>query len=453
MRLVLAATWTSGLPGTLTGRRLPDRLADRAGAAQLGVRGLDVEGLDVVGHQLDPVDVRPVAEVGQVRRRAGVWRRWRRGRRPGCRPARWQRRGRGRGSGSTCVARRAPGSRDGDCSTPDGRRSHAEVRTAMFIGTPRRRLPSPGIGGRLRPSGPGGAAHGKRKWHLRQCAGSGHRRQMSQDIGDTRVSRHRRHSGPRCSAMSKARLVITALFVENQTPSEVAARYGVHRSWVYRLKARYEAEGEAAFEPRSRRPKTSPNATAAQTVELVAGAAQAPARGGHDAGAETICWHLAQHHHGVPVTVHGAPDPGPARRGHARARRRGRSRPTSASRPSSPTRPGSPTSPTTAWPTGARRRGHHLARRPLPLRPAHLGPPPDHRADRARHVHRNRRPARLSRLHADRQRDGLHRPVRRREGRTIEARARTAPAEHRPEEQPARTTPPPAARSSASSRP
>lgn len=46
--------------------------------------------------------------------------------------------------------------------------------------------------------------------------------------------------------MSKARLVITALFTEKQTPAEVARRYGVHRSWVYKLKARYEAEGEAA---------------------------------------------------------------------------------------------------------------------------------------------------------------------------------------------------------------
>jgi hypothetical protein len=38
--------------------------------------------------------------------------------------------------------------------------------------------------------------------------------------------------------MSKARLVITALFVDHQTPAEVAARYGVHRAWVYKLKAR-----------------------------------------------------------------------------------------------------------------------------------------------------------------------------------------------------------------------
>jgi transposase InsO family protein len=66
--------------------------------------------------------------------------------------------------------------------------------------------------------------------------------------------------------MSKARLVITALVVEKQTVAEVAARYGVHRSWVYRLKARYDDIGEAAFEPLSRRPHTSPAAIAASTV-------------------------------------------------------------------------------------------------------------------------------------------------------------------------------------------
>lgn len=55
--------------------------------------------------------------------------------------------------------------------------------------------------------------------------------------------------------------MITALFVDRQSPAEVARRYGVHRSWVYRLKARYEAEGDGAAEPRSRRPRSSPAAT------------------------------------------------------------------------------------------------------------------------------------------------------------------------------------------------
>src|SRR5690349_11331117 len=101
--------------------------------------------------------------------------------------------------------------------------------------------------------------------------------------------------------MSKARLVITALFVERQTPAEVAQRYGVHRSWVYRLKARYEEEGEAAFEPRSRRPKTTPTATAAATIELVLRLRKQLSDAGLDAGADTIGWHL-RHHHRVELS-------------------------------------------------------------------------------------------------------------------------------------------------------
>ena len=60
--------------------------------------------------------------------------------------------------------------------------------------------------------------------------------------------------------MSKARLVITAVVVEGRTQAEVARTYGVSKGWVSKLVARYRAEGEAAFEPRSRRPKTSPTA-------------------------------------------------------------------------------------------------------------------------------------------------------------------------------------------------
>jgi transposase InsO family protein len=96
--------------------------------------------------------------------------------------------------------------------------------------------------------------------------------------------------------MSKARLVITALFVEHQSPAEVAARYGVHRAWVYKLKARYEAEGDAALEPRSRRPKTSPNALDPALVELILQLRGQLRDAGLDAGPETIAWHLTQHH-------------------------------------------------------------------------------------------------------------------------------------------------------------
>jgi transposase len=96
--------------------------------------------------------------------------------------------------------------------------------------------------------------------------------------------------------MSKARLVLTALFVDHQSPAEVAARYGVNRSWVYKLKTRYEAEGEAAFEPRSRRPLSSPGALPAGTVDLITELRARLAGAGPDAGPETIAWHLAHHH-------------------------------------------------------------------------------------------------------------------------------------------------------------
>lgn len=149
--------------------------------------------------------------------------------------------------------------------------------------------------------------------------------------------------------MSKARLVLTALLVDRQTPAEVAVRYGVHRSWVYKLNARYQAEGEAAFEPRSRRPKTSPTAIPAATVALIVELRDKLTIAGLDAGPDTIAWHLI-HHHGLTVSAStisryltraGLVTPAPNKRP---------SRPTSASRPPCPTRPGSPTSPTSGSP-------------------------------------------------------------------------------------------------------
>jgi transposase InsO family protein len=96
--------------------------------------------------------------------------------------------------------------------------------------------------------------------------------------------------------MSKARLVITAVVAERRKPSGVAAAYGVSRSWIYELLARYRAEGQAAFEPRSKRPKTSPRAISGPAVELIIGLREDLAGQGLDAGPDTIAWHLAHHH-------------------------------------------------------------------------------------------------------------------------------------------------------------
>jgi transposase InsO family protein len=102
--------------------------------------------------------------------------------------------------------------------------------------------------------------------------------------------------------MSKARLVITAVTAEKRSVSEVARAYGVARSWVYALLARYRDEGEAAFEPGSRRPHTSPSAIGADAAGLIVRLRKELAGQGLDAGAHTIAWHL-EHHYQVKVSA------------------------------------------------------------------------------------------------------------------------------------------------------
>jgi transposase InsO family protein len=105
---------------------------------------------------------------------------------------------------------------------------------------------------------------------------------------------------------SKARLVITAVVEEKRPVSEVARDYGVARSWVYALVARYRQEGDAAFEPRSRRPLSSPSAISGEAADLIVRLRQDLAGQGLDAGPHTVAWHL-ERAHGIrvsPATVH-----------------------------------------------------------------------------------------------------------------------------------------------------
>jgi len=106
--------------------------------------------------------------------------------------------------------------------------------------------------------------------------------------------------------VSRARLVITAITTQGLTQAEAARAYGLSEATVSRLMARYRTEGEAAFEPRSRAPKTSPAATPPTTVDLVLRLRKQLLEAGHDAGADTIAWHLT-HHHAVTLsraTIH-----------------------------------------------------------------------------------------------------------------------------------------------------
>nr|WP_262500214.1 IS481 family transposase [Phycicoccus endophyticus] len=111
--------------------------------------------------------------------------------------------------------------------------------------------------------------------------------------------------------------------------AEVAASYGVSRSWAYELVARYRVEGEAAFEPRSRRPRTSPRAVPAEVVEAVLAQRDRLTTSGHDAGPETIAWHVEQAGVHAPsratiarvLTRHGRVVPAPKKKPKAAYRR------------------------------------------------------------------------------------------------------------------------------------
>jgi len=102
--------------------------------------------------------------------------------------------------------------------------------------------------------------------------------------------------------MSKARSIIMSVIIEGRTQADTARLYDVSPSWVSKLVARYRSEGDAAFRPRSRRPRTSPTNIDPATVDLIIELRNTLTDKGLDSGAHTIAWHLEQHH-GVVVSV------------------------------------------------------------------------------------------------------------------------------------------------------
>ena len=243
--------------------------------------------------------------------------------------------------------------------------------------------------------------------------------------------------------MSKRRLVITAVLA-GTSQSEVARTYGVSQGWISRLMARYRVEGQSAFEPRSRAPKTHPRATADAVVELVLQLRKQLTEAGLDAGADTIGWHLT-HHHRLTLSRatinrilirHGAATPDPSKRPRSSYIRFEAEQPNETwqsdfthYRLSHPD--GTP---------GADVEIIKLARRPLPLRTAHLGPRQGDCSGRPRNLPQSRRSARHTSINAHRQRHGLHHPVRRRTRRQEPPRARATRPQRPAEEQ--QTQPP-----------
>jgi transposase len=152
--------------------------------------------------------------------------------------------------------------------------------------------------------------------------------------------------------MSKAQLVITAVVLEGRSKTAVGPDYEVSRQWVHQLVARYQAQGAAAFAPRSRRPHTNAHAISPELEERIVRLRKTLDKAGYDAGAATIAEHLARDPDVTKVpalstiwrilTRRGFVSPQP----HKRPAQPGNDSP-----PTNPTSSGKPTSPTGASPT------------------------------------------------------------------------------------------------------
>src|SRR2546430_926416 len=100
--------------------------------------------------------------------------------------------------------------------------------------------------------------------------------------------------------MGMGRYVVDAVLLEGRSAREVARAHGISKSWIYELIGRYRAGGYEALEPHSRRPRSCQHETRAEIVRAIVKLRGELDSQGHDAGAETISYHLAQRYQEIP---------------------------------------------------------------------------------------------------------------------------------------------------------
>jgi transposase InsO family protein len=100
--------------------------------------------------------------------------------------------------------------------------------------------------------------------------------------------------------MELGRFLIETHLRTGRPIAELAAAHGVHRSWLYKLLARYREHGDAGLVAGSRRPHNSPTRVADRYDEAVVALRKELTDGGFDAGAETIRYHLVQRRGNAP---------------------------------------------------------------------------------------------------------------------------------------------------------
>src|SRR5712691_1429349 len=96
------------------------------------------------------------------------------------------------------------------------------------------------------------------------------------------------------------RYLLDAVVVEHRSPTQLARDHGLSKRWVFELLSRFKEGGYAALEPRSRRPRSCRHQIEAQVQALIIKLRHELTAAGHDAGPETIAYHLKAQVEKVP---------------------------------------------------------------------------------------------------------------------------------------------------------
>ena len=102
--------------------------------------------------------------------------------------------------------------------------------------------------------------------------------------------------------MSRARVAVLKVITKELTATAAAVQYGYSRQHLQRLLARYRTGGLDAVDPRSTRPRSSPQQTTEVVRDQIIELRLKLTREGFDAGPVTISWHLEQAGHKPPST-------------------------------------------------------------------------------------------------------------------------------------------------------
>ena len=89
------------------------------------------------------------------------------------------------------------------------------------------------------------------------------------------------------------RYIVDAVVLEHRSPTQLARDHDISKRWIFTLLRRFKEGGYAALEPRSRRPKSCSHQVEVKVQKLIVKLRRELTEAGHDAGPETIHFHLS----------------------------------------------------------------------------------------------------------------------------------------------------------------